>query len=141
MIQAYIDAAMRLARYELNRSITSCTVSSATRPNCCGCSSAPTCRSTTTAARPTCGTWSRNARSAPGPAASEVGRQCRDTFASLKKTCRKQGVSFWEYLKDRVFDSPARHALKSTAPAVNEHLWIFYNLNRTAIARLFDNLS
>jgi hypothetical protein len=33
---------------------------------------------------------------------SEVGRQCRDTFASLKKTCRKQGVSFWEYLKDRV---------------------------------------
>jgi Transposase IS66 family len=32
---------------------------------------------------------------------SEVGRQCRDTFASLKKTCRKQGVSFWEYLKDR----------------------------------------
>jgi hypothetical protein len=33
---------------------------------------------------------------------SEVGRQCRDTFASLKKTCRKQGVSFWAYLKDRV---------------------------------------
>jgi hypothetical protein len=33
---------------------------------------------------------------------SEVGRQCRDTFASLKKTCRKQGISFWEYLKDRV---------------------------------------
>jgi len=33
---------------------------------------------------------------------SEVGRQCRDTFASLKKTCRKHGLSFWEYLKDRV---------------------------------------
>ena len=33
---------------------------------------------------------------------SEDGRRCRDTFASLKKTCRKQGVSFWEYLKDRV---------------------------------------
>ena len=32
---------------------------------------------------------------------SEDGRRCRDTFASLKKTCRKQGVSFWEYLKDR----------------------------------------
>lgn len=31
-----------------------------------------------------------------------VGRQCRDTFASLKKTCRKQGVSFWAYLQDRV---------------------------------------
>ncbi len=34
-----------------------------------GCWSAPTCRSTTTAARPTCGTWSRNATSAPAPAA------------------------------------------------------------------------
>lgn len=33
---------------------------------------------------------------------SEVGRQCRDTFASLKKTCRKHGLSFGEYLKDRV---------------------------------------
>lgn len=33
---------------------------------------------------------------------SPVGRQCRDTFASLKKTCRKQGISFWDYLKDRV---------------------------------------
>jgi hypothetical protein len=33
---------------------------------------------------------------------SADGRRCRDTFASLKKTCRKQGVSFWAYLKDRV---------------------------------------
>ncbi len=33
---------------------------------------------------------------------SEVGRQCRDTLASLKKTCRKHGISFWEYLKDRM---------------------------------------
>jgi hypothetical protein len=33
---------------------------------------------------------------------SEAGRRCRDTFASLKKTCRKPGLSFWEYLKDRV---------------------------------------
>ena len=28
--------------------------------------------------------------------------RCRDTFASLKKTCRKLGVSFWNYLIDRV---------------------------------------
>jgi hypothetical protein len=34
---------------------------------------------------------------------SEVGRRCRDTFASLKKTCRKQGVSFWAFLKARLF--------------------------------------
>jgi len=33
---------------------------------------------------------------------SDLGRQCRDTFASLKKTCRKLGVSFWQYLNDRV---------------------------------------
>jgi hypothetical protein len=33
---------------------------------------------------------------------SEDGRRCRDTFASLKKTCRKHGLSFWEYLNDRV---------------------------------------
>ena len=37
-----------------------------------------------------------------GSTRSELGRRCRDTFASLKKTCRKLGVSFWEYLKDRV---------------------------------------
>lgn len=36
-----------------------------------------------------------------GGTRSDLGRQCRDTFASLKKTCRKLGVSFWEYLMDR----------------------------------------
>jgi len=33
---------------------------------------------------------------------SELGRRCRDTFISLKKTCRKLGVSFWAYLQDRI---------------------------------------
>lgn len=37
-----------------------------------------------------------------GSTRSDLGRRCRDTFASLKKTCRKLGVGFWEYLKDRV---------------------------------------
>ena len=41
-------------------------------------------------------------RKISGSTRSEAGRRCRDTFASLKKTCRKLGVSFWEYLKDRV---------------------------------------
>ena len=31
-----------------------------------------------------------------------MGRRCRDTFASLKKTCRKLEVPFWEYLLDRL---------------------------------------
>ena len=41
-------------------------------------------------------------RKISGSTRSEAGRKCRDTFASLKKTCRKLGVSFWEYVKDRV---------------------------------------
>jgi hypothetical protein len=41
-------------------------------------------------------------RKISGGTRDEDGRQGRDTFASLKKTCRKLGVSFWNYLKDRV---------------------------------------
>lgn len=41
-------------------------------------------------------------RKISGGTRSVAGRQCRDTFASLKKTCRKLGVRFWEYLQDRV---------------------------------------
>ena len=41
-------------------------------------------------------------RKISGSTRSDQGRRCRDTFASLKKTCRKLGVSFWEYLSDRV---------------------------------------
>lgn len=33
---------------------------------------------------------------------SEAGRRARDTFVSLKKTCRKLGLSFWHYLQDRL---------------------------------------
>ncbi|MFQ5381498.1 MAG: transposase [Dehalococcoidia bacterium] len=41
-------------------------------------------------------------RKISGSTRSDEGRRCRDTFASLKKTCRKLGLSFWEYLNDRV---------------------------------------
>ena len=41
-------------------------------------------------------------RKISGSTRSPAGRRCRDTFASLKKTCRKLGVSFWTYLSDRV---------------------------------------
>lgn len=37
-----------------------------------------------------------------GGTRSDSGRQCRDTFSSLKKTCRKLGISFWRYLIDRI---------------------------------------
>jgi hypothetical protein len=41
-------------------------------------------------------------RKISGSTRSDDGRRCRDTFTSLKKTCRKLGISFWEYLNDRV---------------------------------------
>jgi hypothetical protein len=44
-------------------------------------------------------------RKISGGTRSEDGRRGRDTFASLKKTCRKLGISFWHYLNDRI-----RHA-------------------------------
>jgi len=41
-------------------------------------------------------------RKISGSTRSESGRRARDTFASLKKTCRRLGVNFRAYLQDRV---------------------------------------
>ncbi len=41
-------------------------------------------------------------RKISGSTRSDLGRQARDTFASLKKTCRRLEVNFWAYLQDRV---------------------------------------
>jgi len=41
-------------------------------------------------------------RKVSGGTRSDTGRRCRDTFSSLKKTCQKLGISFWDYLKDRL---------------------------------------
>ncbi len=41
-------------------------------------------------------------RKISGGTRSDAGRRCRDTFASLKKTCRKLGIRFWDYLQDRI---------------------------------------
>ncbi len=47
---------------------------------------------------------------------SNLGQQCRDTFASNKKTCRKLGISFWAYVLDRVSRSKAiPHWLSSSS--------------------------
>lgn len=48
---------------------------------------------------------------------SDLGRRCRDTFASLKKTCRKHGLSFWAYLKDRVAGT---HAIPPLADIIRQ---------------------
>ena len=44
-------------------------------------------------------------RKISGGTRSDEGRKCRDTFTSLKKTCRKLGISFWEFLKARVLSN------------------------------------
>ena len=40
---------------------------------------------------------------------SEAGRDCRDAFLGLIKTCQKLGLSFWHYLGERLAipDAPA----------------------------------
>jgi len=40
-------------------------------------------------------------RKISGSTRSALGRRCRDTFTSLKKTSRKLGISFWQFLLDR----------------------------------------
>jgi len=44
-------------------------------------------------------------RKISGGTRSDLGRRCRDTFMSLKKTCRKMGVSFGNYLRDRLSEA------------------------------------
>ena len=41
-------------------------------------------------------------RKVSGGTRSPAGQRCRDTFASLKKTCRKLGITFYAFLCDRL---------------------------------------
>jgi hypothetical protein len=41
-------------------------------------------------------------RKISGGTRSDAGRDCRDAFLGLMKTCAKQGISFWDYLGDRL---------------------------------------
>ena len=41
-------------------------------------------------------------RKVSGGTRSDMGRDCRDTFLGLAKTCAKLGLSFWDYLGDRL---------------------------------------
>ena len=41
-------------------------------------------------------------RKISGGTRSEAGREARDAFLGLMKTCAKQGISFWDYLGDRL---------------------------------------
>src|ERR687886_1784752 len=48
-------------------------------------------------------------RKISGGTRSDAGRDCRDAFLGLMKTCRKLGLSFWDYLGTRLgtCDAPA----------------------------------
>jgi hypothetical protein len=41
-------------------------------------------------------------RQVSGGTKSDLGRDCRDAFLGLNKTCRKLAVAFWDYLGDRL---------------------------------------
>jgi len=41
-------------------------------------------------------------RKISGTTRSDEGRDCRDAFLGLAKTCRKLGISFWDYLGSRL---------------------------------------
>jgi len=41
-------------------------------------------------------------RKISGGTRSDAGRDCRDAFLSLNKTCIKQGIAFWDYLGARL---------------------------------------
>lgn len=48
-------------------------------------------------------------RKISGGTRSQDGRDCRDAFLSLMKTCAKLGVSFWDYLGDRLSHPGVAH--------------------------------
>jgi hypothetical protein len=41
-------------------------------------------------------------RKVSGGTRSDIGRDCRDAFLSLNKTCAKLGIAFWDYLGSRL---------------------------------------
>jgi hypothetical protein len=41
-------------------------------------------------------------RKISGGTRSDQGRDCRDAFLGLRKTCQKLGIPFWQYLGDRL---------------------------------------
>ena len=41
-------------------------------------------------------------RQVSGGTQSDLGRDCRDAFLGLAKTCQKLRIAFWDYLGDRI---------------------------------------
>lgn len=56
-------------------------------------------------------------RKVSGGTRSDVGRDCRDAFLGLAKTCAKLGIAFWDYLGSRL-DIPARPTVPRLADLI-----------------------
>jgi hypothetical protein len=57
-------------------------------------------------------------RKVSGGTRHDLGRECRDTFISLKRTCKKVGVTFWDYLLDRTLQ---KNQIKPLSDYVQSH--------------------
>ena len=57
-------------------------------------------------------------RKISGGTRSDAGRDCRDAFLGLNKTCAKLGIAFWDYLGARLA-VPAAHAVPDLAKLVS----------------------
>ncbi len=55
-------------------------------------------------------------RQVSGGTHSDIGRDCRDAFLGLAKTCRKLGIAFWDYLGARLGASAAPVVLSLPPP-------------------------
>ena len=57
-------------------------------------------------------------RKISGGTRSDAGRDCRDAFLGLNKTCAKLGIAFWDYLGARL-DVPGCHDIPALAQIVS----------------------
>ena len=58
-------------------------------------------------------------RKVSGGTRSDMGRDCRDAFLGLNKTCAKLGIAFWDYLGSRL--SVPNQAQVPHLPAIIRH--------------------
>lgn len=59
-------------------------------------------------------------RKISGGTRSDAGRDCRDAFLGLMKTCNKLGLSFWDYLGDRL-ELPGAPAVPLLPDLIRQH--------------------
>jgi len=61
-------------------------------------------------------------RKISGSTRSDDGKQARDTFTSLKKTCMKLKICFYDYLKDRLSNTQKIQRLKNVIKKKSQYL-------------------